>query len=83
MNDLQDYRIGIVGAGSWGTALANMLAEKGYSVTLWVYEQELFEFVSQKYATLIGDIEEKKALDDALEADMKKALDAFKQVFKA
>jgi F-type H+-transporting ATPase subunit alpha len=47
------------------------------------YEQELIDFVTQKYPSLINSIEEKKALDDALEADVKKALDAFKQVFKA
>lgn len=36
--DLLDYKIGVVGAGSWGTALANLLATKGYAVDLWVYE---------------------------------------------
>jgi glycerol-3-phosphate dehydrogenase (NAD(P)+) len=33
--------IGVIGAGSWGTALADLLARKGYSVTLWAYEKEL------------------------------------------
>ncbi len=33
--------IGVIGAGSWGTTLANMLAKKNYSVTLWVYEKDL------------------------------------------
>ncbi len=33
--------IGVIGAGSWGTTLANLLAKKGYSVTLWAYEKEL------------------------------------------
>ncbi len=28
--------IGVIGAGSWGTALAILLAQKGFSVTLWV-----------------------------------------------
>ena len=36
-------KIGVIGAGSWGTALANMLAGKGYSVTLWAYEKDLVE----------------------------------------
>lgn len=34
-------RIGVVGAGSWGTTLAQLLAAKGYQVDLWVYEEEL------------------------------------------
>ena len=33
--------IGVVGAGSWGTALANLLAGKGYHVDLWAYEKEV------------------------------------------
>ena len=34
-------RIGVVGAGSWGTALSILLANNGYDIDLWVYEQEL------------------------------------------
>jgi glycerol-3-phosphate dehydrogenase (NAD(P)+) len=49
MNEVRDYRIGVIGAGSWGTALANMLAEKGYNVTQWVYEQELFELLQKSH----------------------------------
>jgi glycerol-3-phosphate dehydrogenase (NAD(P)+) len=36
-----DIKIGVVGAGSWGTALANLLADKGYFVSLWAYESEV------------------------------------------
>jgi glycerol-3-phosphate dehydrogenase (NAD(P)+) len=36
-----DIKIGVVGAGSWGTALANLLADKGYIVSLWVFESEV------------------------------------------
>ncbi|WAC09013.1 MAG: NAD(P)-dependent glycerol-3-phosphate dehydrogenase [Thermodesulfobacteriota bacterium] len=35
--------IGIVGAGSWGTALATLLAYNDHKVTLWVYENEVLE----------------------------------------
>ncbi|MDD5382111.1 MAG: NAD(P)-dependent glycerol-3-phosphate dehydrogenase [Candidatus Margulisbacteria bacterium] len=34
-------RVSIIGAGAWGTTLALLLAEKGQTVTLWVYEKEL------------------------------------------
>ena len=33
--------IGVIGAGSWGTTLADLLAKKGHAVTLWAYEPEL------------------------------------------
>src|SRR5712692_6321960 len=32
---VQSTRIAVIGAGSWGTALANLLAAKGYDITLW------------------------------------------------
>ncbi len=34
-------RIGVLGAGSWGTTLANHLALKGHEVDLWVRREEL------------------------------------------
>lgn len=34
-------KIGVIGAGSWGTTLANLLAKAGHQVTLWVYEADL------------------------------------------
>jgi glycerol-3-phosphate dehydrogenase (NAD(P)+) len=39
--DFEKVKIGVVGAGSWGTALANLLASKGYPVDLWVFEEEV------------------------------------------
>lgn len=35
--------VGVVGGGSWGTALANLLAEKSIPVSLWVFEEDLCE----------------------------------------
>jgi glycerol-3-phosphate dehydrogenase (NAD(P)+) len=40
---LEDLKIGVVGAGSWGTALADLLASQGYPIDLWVYEKEVKE----------------------------------------
>lgn len=39
--------IGVVGAGSWGTALANLLAQKGHVVDLWVFEPEVCRQIEQ------------------------------------
>lgn len=39
--DIKDTKIGVVGAGSWGTALANLLGQKGFTVHLWAYETEV------------------------------------------
>jgi len=44
----QSEIIGVVGAGSWGTSIAQLLAEKGYPVRLWVYEPELCEIIRQR-----------------------------------
>lgn len=39
-------RIAVVGAGSWGTALANLLALQAHDVTMWAYEPEVAESVT-------------------------------------
>jgi len=36
-------KIGVIGAGAWGTALGMLLADKGHEVTLWMYEKDLAE----------------------------------------
>jgi len=39
--DPEKLKIGVVGGGNWGTALANLLADKGYGIDLWVFEEEV------------------------------------------
>lgn len=39
--------IGVIGAGSWGTTLADLLSKNGHAVTLWAYEQDLVERMRQ------------------------------------
>ena len=41
--------IGVVGAGAWGTALAQMLAGDGRAVTLWAREAELVEAINRDH----------------------------------
>jgi glycerol-3-phosphate dehydrogenase (NAD(P)+) len=40
-------RVAVLGAGSWGTTLANLLAHKGDEVRLWAYEPEVVEAVNR------------------------------------
>lgn len=40
-------RIGVVGAGGWGTALAKLLTENGHEVILWSYEKDTAEEINQ------------------------------------
>jgi glycerol-3-phosphate dehydrogenase (NAD(P)+) len=42
-------RIGVVGAGSWGTALANLLAKQGHDVCVWSYEPEVADSINDKH----------------------------------
>jgi glycerol-3-phosphate dehydrogenase (NAD(P)+) len=42
-------RIGVLGAGSWGTTLADLLARKGHDVRLWAYEAEVVESVNVRH----------------------------------
>ncbi len=41
-------RVGVVGAGSWGTAVANLLADKGLEVLLWCREEEVEVSIKEK-----------------------------------
>ena len=41
-------RISVLGAGAWGTALANIAANNGKKVTLWVRENELIDDIRSK-----------------------------------
>jgi glycerol-3-phosphate dehydrogenase (NAD(P)+) len=41
MDDPENVKIAVIGAGSWGTAIAGMLGAKGYVLDLWAYEPEV------------------------------------------
>src|SRR3989337_1164166 len=42
------YKIAVLGAGSWGTTLAMLLAEKENEIRLWIYEKELVEVIKKE-----------------------------------
>ncbi|WP_103105262.1 NAD(P)H-dependent glycerol-3-phosphate dehydrogenase [Brevibacillus reuszeri] len=39
----------VIGAGSWGTALASVLADNGHQVTIWVRDPKLAEQINTKH----------------------------------
>ena len=45
-------RIAVVGGGSWGTALANLLGENGYLVDHWVYEKDVKEQIEKQHENI-------------------------------
>ena len=47
------------------------------------FEKELYPFMETNYSGILKALREKKAFDDTLRADTSKALDAFKERFKA
>jgi glycerol-3-phosphate dehydrogenase (NAD(P)+) len=68
-------RCAVVGAGAWGTALADLLARNGHEVKLWAYEPDVVATINQKHENvrfLAGH-----ALSPSLEAvgDIRRAVD--------
>jgi len=50
VSDVELSRIAVIGSGSWGTTLANLLAEKeGVDVNLWAREEEVYKEIRDKH----------------------------------
>jgi glycerol-3-phosphate dehydrogenase (NAD(P)+) len=47
-NNLNKPKIGVVGAGAWGTALAHLSARAGCPVRLWAREQDVADSVNER-----------------------------------
>ena len=47
------------------------------------FEREFLQFVETNYPSILKNIATKKALDDAIKAEVKSAVDAFKERFTA
>jgi glycerol-3-phosphate dehydrogenase (NAD(P)+) len=42
-------RVGVIGAGAWGTTLADLLARKGLAVTIWAFEPEVVQGINRDH----------------------------------
>lgn len=70
-----DRKIAVIGAGSWGTALAMVLASKGFSVRLWGHNSEHIDKIREEGENsrylpgfaLAGNIQAKADLEAAVE----------------
>ena len=76
-------RVSVLGAGAWGTAVAQLLAQNGCDVTLWCYEPEIAQEINTKQCNeryLPG-----KKLNKNIKAvsDLKEALTNVRWVFEA
>lgn len=41
-------KVAVIGAGAWGTALANLLASNGHATSLWAYEADVVESINAR-----------------------------------
>ncbi|MCD6500047.1 MAG: NAD(P)-dependent glycerol-3-phosphate dehydrogenase [Deltaproteobacteria bacterium] len=46
---MEALRTAVLGAGSWGTALATLLARNGHQVTMWAMEEDVVQGINQEH----------------------------------
>jgi glycerol-3-phosphate dehydrogenase (NAD(P)+) len=66
-------RVAVLGAGGWGTTLADLLARRGHAVRLWAYEAEVVESINRQHENPVflpgcALAESLRATGDAVEA---------------
>ena len=67
-------KVSVIGAGSWGSALAVLLANNGHEVTLWTHDPHEIEMLSTKREQ-VEKLPGVKLPDNIMiEADLKTAL---------
>lgn len=68
-------KIAVLGAGSWGSVLANLLVENGHDVALWTHDPKQIPEINDQHtnAHYLGDFKFHEALHAT--ADLKEAVD--------
>lgn len=58
MRQPKQSKAAVIGAGAWGTTLANLLADRGWHVGLWAFEEDLAERMraQQENAVYLPDV---------------------------
>ena len=67
-------KISVIGAGSWGTAISKLLAEKGFDVLIWAFEARVAEGINKSHLNplYLSDVNLPKSLGAT--NDIKKAI---------
>jgi glycerol-3-phosphate dehydrogenase (NAD(P)+) len=90
-----EVRVAVVGAGSWGTAFASVVAGKGVPTTLWARRPELAEAISERHENpdylagatlpprLRATVDLEEALAGAAVVVMAVPSHAFREIFRA
>jgi glycerol-3-phosphate dehydrogenase (NAD(P)+) len=50
MSEHSATKIGVIGAGAWGTTISKVLADKGFPVDIWCFEEELAAEINSAHA---------------------------------
>jgi len=45
-------KVGVIGAGAWGTALAHLMTDKSDDISIWAYEPEVTEEINERHENL-------------------------------
>jgi len=73
----------VIGAGSWGTTLAHLLALKEYDVTLWALEKNIVEEINQSHTNSTYLQGEPLSLDIRATGDLKDAVKKARYILNA
>ncbi|MGK5091587.1 NAD(P)H-dependent glycerol-3-phosphate dehydrogenase [Deltaproteobacteria bacterium TL4] len=50
---METQKIGLLGAGAWGTALAVLMADNGHEVTMWAFEVDTVKAINERHVNEI------------------------------
>jgi glycerol-3-phosphate dehydrogenase (NAD(P)+) len=76
-------RVAVIGAGSWGTTLADLLAGNGHEVRIWAREPEVVESINRDHVNTVFLADSRLAETLAAHADIGAALEGTELVVSA